>query len=435
MPVTLLDLLSNTLILHQTVPYMSAAALLSLGATSKSLRHLLYGTPYVFRYLDLSRLRSVFRHLTLLETANAAWGDPHRRTHDLSLTEDEFYSAPIRDVFTELTKTNVLRDVQTLILDGLDVTSELIGDIIGRETFNVRILSIREVKHLNERKLMQTLLYAVRPSRPEGTPKLKGLYIFGKKNNEPLDSYKSVENLRDKSCHQPIGVMSLEGAQLGVECSEVLQSFVPNVITREPWYESSGRMNIRRTPLEERAWADTVRACLGLISFDAVLCEGPRHTGEDGVNGMNPFVAEVALGPRGCEVCHTLPEGPAFYGVSPAERFPLLAPPPLHSSAVRTAKRPRVSILDSPPALLVRCLECLRDRWCERCGRWWCEDCYTGISAHKRTFLQRKEFEEDLKVARSASKGQDKPHIKVHIGLCVENCLVGEMMIGAGSNG
>ncbi|KAI9700843.1 MAG: hypothetical protein M1836_002212 [Candelina mexicana] len=355
--------------------------------------------------------------------------------HDLSLTEDEFYSGPVRNVFKELTKKNVLRDVQTLILDGLNVTSELIGDIIGRETFNVRILSIREVKHLNERKLMQTLLYAVRPSRPEGTPKMKGLYIFGKKNNEPLDSYKSVEDFRNRSCHQPIGVMQSEGAQLGVECSEVLQSSAPDVITREPWYEFSGRMNIRRTPSEERAWADTVRACLGLISFDAVLCQGPRHTGENGVNGMNPSVAEVALGPRGCEICHTLPEGPAFYGVSPAERFPLLAPLPLHSSAVRTAKRPRVSILDNPPALLVRCLECLRDRWCERCGRWWCEDCYTGISAHKRTFLQRKEFEEDLKLARSASKGQDKPHIKVHIGLCVENCLVGEMMIGAGSNG
>lgn len=51
--VTLLQLLSNTLILDQTIPYLPISSTLALGATSKSFRELIHHTPKVFRHLDL----------------------------------------------------------------------------------------------------------------------------------------------------------------------------------------------------------------------------------------------------------------------------------------------------------------------------------------------------------------------------------------------
>ena len=58
LPVTLLEILSNTLILHQTCPYLPVSALLALAATSTSFRHLIFKTPHVFRYLDLSTVKA-----------------------------------------------------------------------------------------------------------------------------------------------------------------------------------------------------------------------------------------------------------------------------------------------------------------------------------------------------------------------------------------
>ena len=57
-PLSLLELLSNTLVLHQTAPYVPISSLLALGATSKSFKNLIYNTPHVFRYLDLSNVKS-----------------------------------------------------------------------------------------------------------------------------------------------------------------------------------------------------------------------------------------------------------------------------------------------------------------------------------------------------------------------------------------
>lgn len=51
--VTLLQLLSNTLILHQTVPYLPICSTLALGATSQSFQQLIHHTSSVFRHLDL----------------------------------------------------------------------------------------------------------------------------------------------------------------------------------------------------------------------------------------------------------------------------------------------------------------------------------------------------------------------------------------------
>ena len=82
-------------------------------------------------------------------------------------------------MFSNLRKRNILQDVQTLILDGLAVPADLVTETITNESFNVRILSLRNVQHSNERKLQQALLYAIRPSRALGTPTFQGLYLFG----------------------------------------------------------------------------------------------------------------------------------------------------------------------------------------------------------------------------------------------------------------
>jgi len=57
-PISLLQLLSNTLVLHQTAPYIPFSSLLALGATSKSFKNLIYNTPLVFRYLDITNIKS-----------------------------------------------------------------------------------------------------------------------------------------------------------------------------------------------------------------------------------------------------------------------------------------------------------------------------------------------------------------------------------------
>ncbi len=371
-PVTLVDPLSTTLILYEIVPYLSIVELLALGTTSKSLRYLLYETPHVFRYLDLSRLKSLS-------------------------------SYPLRNFFQELTKTNVLRHVQTLILDGLTVTSDLVGDIIESDAFSVRILSIREVKHLNEMKLRQRLLYAVRPTRPEGTPRLKGLYVFGTKDFEALEY--GASGFR----HCPPTASDDDDLRLSYRTRS------NGLFNRETWYKPTSIFDLylygRRAASEERAWADTLRACHGLIAFDAILCQGPRHLGKDGSNSRDPRIADIALSPRACRVCYDIPERPALWGVSPAKRFPLMAPPPLHSSSVSVAKRPQLPLTGNPPALLARCYECLKERWCRSCGKFWCEKCYD---------FGRVKDKHGIKVAVAPF-----PSARSGIGLCMVYCLGG----------
>ena len=54
----------------------------------------------------------------------------------------------------------------------------------------------------------------------------------------------------------------------------------------------------------------------------------------------------------------------------------LLAPPPLYSSPIRAAQMPSSDIPYANPKLVVRCDECLKSRWCQRCHKWWCETCF-----------------------------------------------------------
>ena len=136
-------------------------------------------------------------------------------------------------------------------------------------------MSIREVKNLNERKLQQVLMYAARPSRPEGTPKLKGLYYFGPKDSARIVS-SGLETGPDLS---NTGVTSSIGAQLGAQWNHRSQQALISSLTFEgaSWYRASGKLISK--PLGSD-WAGPMQACRGIIAFDAVQCRGPRHDPE-----------------------------------------------------------------------------------------------------------------------------------------------------------
>lgn len=179
LPTSLLDLLSIDLILRQTTPYLPISALLTLAATNKSLRNLIYTNSEAWRYLDLSKAKSAIIDTSPIDAGGISW---RAERMDEALTEDDFYSGPLRGIFSKLHTKGVLGYVQTLLLDGLSVPADLVREIIAEERFNVRILSLRECKHLNQTKLQQVLRYTVRPGRPEGAPKLRGLYVFGRRD-------------------------------------------------------------------------------------------------------------------------------------------------------------------------------------------------------------------------------------------------------------
>lgn len=444
---TLFDLLANSLILQQTAPYLPPSAVCALAATCKGLHDIVYKRPETFRYLDLSTLKkAMIDDLGPIDQGGFNW---RAERMDEALTEDEFYSGPIRGILSGLGRRQVLNTISTLVLDGLSIPADVVREIITEDRYNVRILSIRESKHLNERKLCQVLKYAVRPTRPEGIPRLKGLYVFGPMDLASFDLARENSSGRKRSPTRypdsdPSGLMDAVGAQLGAEWNRKSQQAMQALLSRthDRWWNPSGRM-FRKTPASE--WAETLKACEGIIAFDAVLCRGPRHDApkiyssaeEETHNYLPAAVATVALGSVGCAKCGSYPEGWTTFESSPSHQLPLLAPPPLHSSTVKAAQRPLHAHHEGePPGMVVRCLDCLRGRWCERCHRWWCENCYTPTT---RTQLQQHEYVQQAVGMTGENWAQEGAHqaieVKVHMGLCVDTCLVGELMSGAGESG
>ncbi|KAH5275222.1 hypothetical protein HBI64_074600 [Parastagonospora nodorum] len=401
-PTSLVDLLTNTLILRQTAPYLPISSLCALAKTSRALRHIIRQSPEAFRYLDLSPIKSAI--CPIKEPLDSGGKNWRRERMDESLTEDDFYSGPLRSIFSKLEQQQVLRNVNTLVLDGLSVTAECVKELITEDRYNVRILSIREVKHLNERKLQQYLRYAVRPSRPAGTPRVKGIYLFGPRDTAPLVTSPAKRSASPDSR----GVMSSQGAQIGAEWNQKSTEALNTALarTQDKWYQSSGRMITKRPSSD---WAEILQACEGIIAFDAVLCRGPRHDPSKAyiregsassiphpASFLRPAIATVALGPSGCETCHSCPEEPATFGHSSPAHFPLLSPVPLHWSSIRAAQKPYTIDGSSPPPLFVRCEDCLKGRWCERCHKWWDEGCYAGSTVAQRTELQQTELLDTL---------------------------------------
>lgn len=435
LPTTLVDLLSISLISRQTAPYLSVKELRRLALTSKRLRELIYSASEPWIYLSLTGVKRAIIETAPIDVGGFSW---RAERMDESLTEDDFYAGPLRGIFRSLQSKDVLGYVQTLVLDGLTVPADLVREILAEDRYHVRILSLRESRQLNTTKLQQILRYSVRPAREDGTPRLKALYVFG-----PKDTPKPTRTRVKQEATPSLGVMGgssqLGGARVGadwnVRSSNELQADIPD--DESKWYGCNGRV-IKR-PYSE--WAETLQVCKGIITFDAVLCRGPRHdiTKVSSQSFLQPTIATIALGPTGCESCHSCPEQPAVFGESADHTLPLLAPIPLHSATVRAAIRPEQHPEGTFPKLILRCEDCLRGRWCEQCNRWWCEDCYQEpvSRATLRTDLQQAEMREDLQRDgwASVSNAPTGTSVKVFSKLCVDHCLIGEMMHGAGSGG
>ncbi|KAK4148719.1 hypothetical protein C8A00DRAFT_19499 [Chaetomidium leptoderma] len=408
----LVQLLANSLVLSQTAPYLSCYDVLNLAAAARALRFLVYHTPDVFRRLELGTVKTAQFDVDAVDRGGETWRNVQL---DETLTEDDFYSGPLRGIFSNLRRLDILRDVQVLSLDGLSVTAELIHDILIDPSFSVRILSIRGVKNLNERKLRGALQYACRESRPEGTPRLRGLYVFGSKDTPAASAPKN--DSRSPSPTSPAGVAAAWNDRSQKALTDVF------AVEPEAWYVRRGDQLPIRVSSD---WASTLVACAGVIAFDSVLCTGPRHFnspawGSVSIEALDaaasasaPAVPHFGIATHsldGCASCGSAPEGWTVWGeevfasqrdpdgrrtsescMADLARFPLLAPPPMHSASLRVAMCPTGQTVRSrlpfipqgkqqKARFIPRCFDCIRDRYCGGCRRWWCESCYIGPRA------------------------------------------------------
>ena len=259
---------------------------------------------------------------------------------------------------------------------------------------------MRSVHHLNERQLQQVLGYAVRLSRPPNMPKLQGLYVFGPKDLSTWTAFSKASDLRS---------------------TLPLESHEPQP---DRWFDKDGRIFPKVPDIE---WPEIVQACQGIISFDLPLCNGPYHSNSMAKSSSSsikwdfyrpPRVATHALG--ACSGCHRAPEGFLTLKKSSLDLFPLVAPPPLHSSTIKSAKTPSASGYDPlGKKLLMRCLGCLQNRYCESCYRWWCEDCYDPPTRTSRIPKEVEEWEKS-----EAESAQPDARAKVLMGVCIECILL-----------
>ncbi|KAJ0168535.1 hypothetical protein CTA2_4987 [Colletotrichum tanaceti] len=423
---TLLSLLSNPLILAHTAPHLSAYDRLILASTSRAFRELIKHTSGVFRHLDLTQVRGAqFDIDGNIDRGGQVWRNNAQL--DENLTEDDFYSGPLRGILSNIRRQNILQDVQTLVLDGLSVTAELCHEIILDPAHSVRLLSIRGVKNLNERKLCASLQYACRPSRPEGTPRLKGLYVFGAKD-APLLPIITASGVSSGA----VGTAS-QGAQIGAGWNAKSKQALTSSLRSEgeDWYQKKGRIIAR--PLVEE-WANALVDCHGIIAFDGLACLGPHHMNSPAYakvrippTARHWAVATVALG--GCAGCGAAPEGMTIHTGTPAIQRPLLSPPPLLTSSIKAATTPHSGPEAPWSSFVARCTDCLRERYCAGCDKWWCEECYQApgavteltdsdvivVDAEGGAWVQHQEHE-------------ILPKVKVRNGACFPDCTMSEVM-------
>ncbi|KAK8146488.1 hypothetical protein G3M48_003033 [Beauveria asiatica] len=343
------DISHNSLVLSHIVAFLPPSSITRLTATNRALRDAITHTPGIYRHLDLQTVKK----------AHIDGGEISTSTQlDESLTEDEFHAAPLRDLFSTLQRRNILQDVQTLVLDGLSVTADFCHDIINGPEFKIRLLSIRDVKNLNHGKLRGALQYACRPSR-DGSPRLKGIYLFGPKDDESTRSVAPRES--------PTAVGPDQDHSRSSALTEALQR------SDDAWWDVKGRQLMR--PIQKE-WANCLLACSGVVAFDALLCQGPRHHNSRAAGHakvlaeLGPAVATYSL--SGCEGCGKAPEGMISPSSHTVTDLPLLAPLPILCSSLRAATAPSLTAT----AFVPRCAECIRERYCHCCNKWWCESCY-----------------------------------------------------------
>ncbi|KAL8972620.1 MAG: hypothetical protein Q9197_002693, partial [Variospora fuerteventurae] len=228
---------------------------------------------------------------------------------------------------------NVLSFITTLVLDYQEVPVKLLQEVLQEEPYNVRILSIRDASCLNqdEKGLLNVLQNLIHPLRPGASPKLKGLYCLGEPEKlcyDPTLFYRD----RVEPIHVPRiadtaeGVTITAGSHLGPSTSTAC---APAQSAR--WTGGYGTM-FEINPRNSEAWARLITTSQKTLVFDTVVC---RH-GPD--SQVAPRVADISLGPEGCQICHSAPENALIFGQSPVHELPLLAPVPLFASTVKAAQ-------------------------------------------------------------------------------------------------
>ncbi|KAG5918363.1 hypothetical protein E4U42_006880 [Claviceps africana] len=402
---SLFDVLHNSLILRHIAPYLPIYSLLQLSATSKDFQSLVRTTPGVFRHLDLTRVKKAKLKTHLVDNG-IAWrnGQIEEGISD----DDAVESKPLTGILSAIRQQNILRDVQTLILDGLAVSAALCYDIINDPSYSVRILSIREVKNLNHAKVREALQYACRPSRHHSSPRLKALYVFGTKEVASVKTSSSTTTGWDHQRQQVLPASLME-------------------IAVDDWWCRRGPLVTHSISMD---WIKCMVACRGLVAFDAVLCQGPRH-GNSPVFGQShmmaddaPAAATHAIG--GCDSCGKAPEGLVMQESSSPFNLPLLSPVPIMASSVRAATYPT----QAGQPFAARCGDCLRDRYCACCHKWWCETCYQlpiqGQATAMNNFIVVDEEDSVASFAQMLDLQDSVPKIKKRVSKscweCGSNC-------------
>ncbi|KAK6496943.1 hypothetical protein TWF481_001924 [Arthrobotrys musiformis] len=352
----LVSVLSNNLIFNLIIPRIPIQSLLALLSTSHAIRSLLKSSPDTFRYLDFTSLPIANVDRTPLDRGGISW---RAERMDEALTEEEFFSGPLRGIFYSLKQLKILQNVSTLILDEMPVTIDILEEIMLDTTgnFNVRILSVRECffksnhPRAETKKIFQLIESAVTRPKP---PRLKALYLFGAAN--PATYFDRVDE-RD-------------------EAEQLLPGPVKH-LPEDPWYLPLGTSH--RPIIQSPFWfksgfVKTMENAEGVMKFDFILCRGPSHDPRYSEKRRLADLASFPLG-FGCMNCGTSPEGPGVYGKTPSGWLPLLAPPPITTSSVEAACRPPIGPDGKYPELYARCFLCIIDRRCVECRKWICENC------------------------------------------------------------
>jgi hypothetical protein len=291
-------------------------------------------------------------------------------------------------------------------------------------------------------------------------PRLKGLYIFGSQDTmpAPAPSPSSGESTPSPGSSPASDVAAVWNSRSQKALAESL------VEDPEAWYGRRGNQFARRISHD---WASTLVACDGIIAFDAVLCTGPRHLNSSAWGSVNmDAIRAAASSPNtavmphygvathslgGCALCGSAPEGWTAWGESvvtakqdPYEartckslsaeigRFPLLAPPPMHSANLNVAMCPNGQLVKPrsfpipaaahPKAQFIpRCTDCLLDRYCRACHQWWCEDCFIGpYSSWENSASSSFPVSNPLPTPDGATSEPRQAVYKVQDGLCTD---------------
>ena len=129
-----------------------------------------------------------------------------------------------------------------------------------------------------------------------------------------------------------------------------------------------------------RSWAKVITDLKGKVAFDTETCKSVTHFQSNPrtskIEEINPRLATMRLR-KGCTGCGVHPEVEDH--VNALKGDVLFPPAPIHRSDLASAKCSRHLVGISDVRVTLRCAECLNKRYCEGCGKWWCQPCAKSL--------------------------------------------------------